>query len=162
MSTPQELQARLWKALDSDRVVMLGLDGAEEGHTRPMTAQVEGEKSPLWFFTSRENQIVKLLRPGQSATATFTSKGHDLFASLQGTLHHHDDRATIDRLWNRFVAAWFEGGKDDPKLALLRFDATTAEIWENESSFLAGMKILLGADPKKDARDKVAHVNLRH
>ena len=27
----------------------------------------------------------------------------------------------IDRLWNPFVAAWFEG-KDDPKLQLLRFD----------------------------------------
>jgi len=30
------------------------------------------------------------------------------------------DRATIDRLWDRFGAAWFEGGKDDPKLALTR------------------------------------------
>jgi len=30
------------------------------------------------------------------------------------------DRATIDRLWDRFGAAWFEGGKDYPKLALTR------------------------------------------
>ena len=161
VSKPRELEGKLWKALGSDRVVMLGLDGAEDGHTRPMTVQVEGEKSPLWVFTSKDNQMVKLLRTAQRATATFTAKGHDLFASLQGTLHHHNDRATIDRLWNRFVAAWYEGGKEDPNLALLRFDATHAEIWENQNSLIAGVKMLLGEDPKKDAHDKVAHVNLR-
>ena len=41
MSSPQELEAKLWKALESDRTVMLGIDGEEGGHTRPMTAIVE-------------------------------------------------------------------------------------------------------------------------
>jgi general stress protein 26 len=159
--TPQELERKFWRALGSDRVVMIGLEGLEHGHTRPMTAQVEGDRSPLWFFTTKDNPMVKLLGQAQRATATFTAKGHDLFASLQGTLHPHDDRATIDRLWNRFVAAWYEGGKDDPNLALLRFDAAQAEIWENENSLMAGVKMLLGADPKKDAREKVASVNLQ-
>ena len=89
MSTPQELQEKLWKSLASDRVVMLGLDGTESGHKRPMTAQTEGDKSPLWFFTAKDNEIVKLLGSAQRATATFTAKGLDLFASLQGSLHLH-------------------------------------------------------------------------
>ena len=67
---------------------------------------------------------------------------------------------TIDRLWNRFVAAWYEGGKDDPKLALLRLDAERAEIWLNESSVFAGAKLLLGIDPKKSYADHVAKVPL--
>jgi hypothetical protein len=71
------------------------------------------------------------------------------------------DRAVIDRLWNRFIAAWFKGGKDDPKLALLRFDAERAEIWIDASSLVAGIKMLFGADPKKDYKDKVAEVELR-
>ena len=37
--------------------------------------------------------------------------------------------AGISAGWNGLVAAWFEGGKDDPKLALLRLDAERAEIW---------------------------------
>ena len=70
------------------------------------------------------------------------------------------DRATIERLWNRFVAAWYEGGKDDPKLVLLRLDAEHAQIWLNDSSFFAGVKLLLGVDPKKDYQKKVAEVSL--
>jgi general stress protein 26 len=91
---------------------------------------------------------------------SFADKGHDLFARINGTLTLANDRAVIDRLWNRFVAAWYEQGKDDPKLALLRFDPHHAEIWENEWSLIAGIKLLLGSDPKEDYADKTAHVRL--
>ena len=69
------------------------------------------------------------------------------------------DPATIERLWNPFVAAWYEG-KDDPKLTLLRLDAEHAEVWLDASSLLAGVKMLLGVDPKKDYADKVRDIDL--
>ncbi|MEO7917443.1 MAG: pyridoxamine 5'-phosphate oxidase family protein [Dokdonella sp.] len=160
MNTPQELEEKFWKALKSDRTVMLGLDGVEDGHSRPMTAQAENEQSPIWFFTSKDNGLVKHLSEGRRAIASFTSKGHDLFASINGSLHLDNDREVIDRLWNPFVAAWYTG-KDDPKLALLRMDAEHAEVWLNESSLLAGVKMALGIDPKEDYKDKVGDVDLR-
>lgn len=160
MADAREMEKRLWKALGSDRTMMLGLDGVEDGHARPMTAQVEEEGPPIWFFTSKDNGLVDRLAEGNRAIATFASKGHDLFATVHGALRIDNDRATIDRLWNPFVAAWFEGGKDDPKLALLRLDAERAEIWLDGSSLVAGVKALLGVDPKKDYEDKVAEVEL--
>lgn len=51
--------------------------------------------------------------------------------------------------------------QDDPKPRLLRLDAEHGEIWLNESSVFAGLEALLGADPKKACRDKVARVDLR-
>jgi len=161
MPTPQELEQKFWKALKSDRTLMLGVDGVEDGHARPMTAQCEGESGPIWFFTSTDNVLVQKLTQGHRAIAAFAAKDHDLFASIRGSLHRDDDRAVIERLWNPFVAAWYEDGKDDPKLALLRLDAEDAEVWLNESSLLAGVKMLLGKDPKQDFKDKVADVDLR-
>jgi general stress protein 26 len=104
---------------------------------------------------------VQKLGRGGRAIATFTSKGHDLFATLHGSLKLDNDRVAIDRLWNRYVAAWYERGKDDPKLALLRLDAERAEIWLDASSLVAGLKMLFGADPKQDYKDKVAEVRLK-
>ena len=160
MTTEQDLQAKFWKALHSDRTMMLGLDGVEDGHARPMTGQAEGDHGPIWFFASKDNGIVQKLASGNRAIATFVDKGHDLFATIHGTLAIDTSRSVIDRLWNPFVAAWYEGGKDDPKLALLRLDAETAEIWLNESTIFAGIKMLLGRDPKADYKDKVAEVTL--
>jgi general stress protein 26 len=161
MPPPKELEAKFWKALKSDMTMMLGLVGAEDGHTRPMTAQIEGERGAIWFFTAKEHALVQNLSRGGRAIATFASKGHDLFATVHGKLSLDNDRATIDRLWNPFIAAWFEGGKDDPKLALLRLDAERAEIWLDGSSVVAGIKMLFGADPKREYKDQVAEVALR-
>jgi general stress protein 26 len=161
MPTPHELEAKFWKALKSDMTMMLGLDGVEDGHARPMTAQVEADRGPIWFFTARDNALVQNLTNGDRAIATFTSKGHDVFATLHGSVRFDNDRAVIDRLWNRYIAAWYEGGKDDPKLALLRLDPERAEIWLDASSLVAGIKMLFGADPKADYKDRVAELRLK-
>ncbi len=161
MTTPQDLEQKLWKALKSDRTMMLGLDGVEDGHTRPMTANIEGESGPIWFFAGKPNVLVDHVATPARVIGAFSSKGHDLFASIKGTLSVDNDRAVIERLWNPFIAAWYEGGKDDPKLALLRLDPDAGQVWADASSLVAGVKMFLGFDPKEDYKDKVAKVDLR-
>ncbi len=161
MATPQELENKFWKAIKSDMTMMIGLDGVEDGHARPMTAQLDGDRGPIWFFTAKDNGVVRKLGQNDRAIATFASKGHDLFATVHGRLSIDNDRRIIDKLRNRWIAAWYEGGKDDPKLVLLRFDAERAEVWLDASSVIAGIKMLFGADPKRDYKDKVAEISLR-
>lgn len=172
MATDAEIRSKFWKALKSDMTMFLGLAEGEDGHARPMTAQLDDElyrdgeyHGPLWFFTATDNNLYQMIQQagaggGQPrAMAHFASKGHDVWATLHGGLSTSRDRATIDRLWNRFVAAWYEG-KDDPKIALIRLDLEDAEIWIDASSLVAGIKMLIGIDPKKDYQDKVAEVKL--
>lgn len=164
MKSEAQIEARFWKTLAGDRTAMLGLTGAGDGHSQPMTAQIlhdEHTRGPIWFFSSKETDLVRALGGSKRAMVHFSSKGHDLFASIQGELTTDDSRAIIDRLWNPFVAAWYEGGKEDPKLQLLRFDPDHAQVWLNENSMLAGVKLLLGRDPKREYGDKVADINLR-
>ena len=157
MTTQLELKTKFWDALDKERTAMLGCSGV---YPKPMTAQVEGGNGPIWFFTSRENDLAEATtRKAQQGLLLFTSKGHDLFATVGGNLRQDNDRKVIDRLWNPFVAAWYTG-KDDPELRLLRFDPGAAEIWLNASSVLAGIKMLIGIDPKRDYKDDVATVRL--
>ncbi len=163
MPTPKEITEKFWKSLHSDRTLMLGVEGAENGHFRPLTAILEHDiGGPIWIFTSQEGAIVKALKNStKRAMAAYSAKGHDIFATVHGTITLDMDREMIDKLWNPFIAAWFEGGKTDPKLALLRFDTERGEIWLNENSLIAGVKMLLGAgDPKEDYKDKVAKVAL--
>jgi general stress protein 26 len=115
---------------------------------------------PIWIFTAKDTDLVKALDGRHRAFGHFASKNHDLFAAVEGDLSTENDPAIIDRLWNPFVAAWFEGGKDDPKLQLLRFEPEEGQIWLNENSLFAGVKMLLGRDPKQDYQDKVAEVRL--
>jgi general stress protein 26 len=168
MSNDAEIKAKFWKALKKDMTMFLGLAEGEDGHARPMTAQPDdddAEGGPLWFFTSTDNHLYTQIGQGgaigggKRAMAHFVSKDHDVWATIHGSLSTSKDRATIDRLWNPFVAAWYEG-KDDPKIALIRLDTENAEIWIDANSAVAGLKMLIGIDPKKDYKDKVAEVSL--
>lgn len=158
MTNPNEFAHDFWKSLKSDMTVMLEADGVD---ARPMTAQLDGDSGPIYFFTSTDTEMAKGLKSAKKSRIAYASKGHDLFAHVHGKISIDNDRAAIDRLWNRFVAAWFEGGKDDPKLTLLRFDPQDAEIWRDASSLVAGVKMFLGmGDPKEDYKDKFAEVKL--
>ena len=159
MADDSQIEARFWKALKSDRIMMLGVDGVEDGFARPMAAQIDEDRSPIWFFASTDNHIVDAVKEGRRAIATFAAKG-ELYASIRGSLTLSEDRAMVDKLWNPQAAAWFGKGKNDPKLRLLRLDAEEAEIWLDGSSLVAGIKSLLGIDPKADHKDYQATVAL--
>ena len=161
MPSQKEIEKKLWSELKSDRTIMLGLENKAGGASQPMTAILEDdERGPVWIFSSSDVDLVQALGVGPSAAvAQFVSKGHGLFASLHGQLQLQNDRATIDRLWNPFIAAWFDG-KDDPKIRLMRLDLDHAHVWLNENSVFAGIKMLFGSDPKKDYKDKTADIAL--
>ena len=131
MADDREIEEKFWKELKSSPFLMLGVEGARDGATQPMTAQFEDqdcEAGVLWIFTANDHEFTAAMGQSNRAIASYTAKGHDLFASLRGTLTIDNDRQTIDRLWNPIVAEWYEG-KDDPKMALVLFDVEYAMVW---------------------------------
>lgn len=124
-----------------------------------MTAQIDGQDGDkqIWFFASRSENLVKGIEQSNRAIATYASKGNDLFASIHGKLVVNNDRAVIERLWNPIIASWFKDGKDDPDLALIRFDADTADVWEASAGATleaAALKMLFNVDPGKEHQDE--------
>ena len=153
--TRVRLEKQLWDELDDSPFVMLGLQGVDDSFTRPMTAQVDDRQ--IYFFAARSEDLVKGLGRSSRAIATYASKGHDLFASIHGTLHLDNNREVIDRLWNPVIASWYRDGKDDPDLALIRFDTERADVWEADTGSTlkaAAMKMFFNVDPGKEHQDE--------
>ena len=140
----QEIAETFLAKLKDSPFVMIGLTDTSD-HSEVMTAQIDEDQSDvLYFFAGRDNRIAG----GGKAMAQFVAKGHDFFACLAGTVSPDNDRAQIEKLWNPQVAAWFPGGKEDPNLALLRFDIANAELWETDVSLTGRVKMLFGGTIK--------------
>jgi len=105
MASDAEIESRFWKELKANPVIILGVDGARDGHGQPMTAFFEGEQGPLFFFTSTDNSLIAALNESHRAMAHYVAKGHDLFATLHGSLSVDRDPANVDRFWNSHIAA---------------------------------------------------------
>jgi general stress protein 26 len=163
MSGDRHIEAKFWDALKDSPFIMLGLDHARDKALQPMTArfeEAERERGAIWFFTARDHDLTRALGQDSEAVASYASKGHSVFASLRGRLVLDNDRRTIDRLWNAVVAEWYEG-KDDPKLALLRFDIADARIWlsDVEGFLKPALNKLFGRQPEAGIKEKVAEVS---
>ena len=164
MADEREIEEKFWSELKDSPFIMLGVEGTRDGATQPMTAIFEDQDRDagiLWIFTAKDHDFTRAMGQSNQGIAAFSAKGHDLFASLRGTLRIDNDRATIDRLWNPVVAQWYEG-KDDPKLALVRFDVGDAKIWLSDvQGFLKpALNKLLGRKPEAGMKEKVAEVSL--
>jgi general stress protein 26 len=163
MADDAEILQQFWGALEDSPFVMLGLDQARGSAMQPMTAQFEDqdrENGCVWFFTAKDHDLTRALGQDNRAVASFVSKGHDLFASLRGRLILDNSRPEIDRLWNPVAAQWYEG-KDDPKMALLRFELDDAKIWQSDiGGFLKpAINKLFGRQPEAGMKEKVAEVS---
>ncbi|MDQ2762897.1 MAG: pyridoxamine 5'-phosphate oxidase family protein [Pseudomonadota bacterium] len=155
MTDPAKIKQDMWTKMSSSPFVMVGLTDSGE-HSEPLTAQLDKDQvDTLFFFIGKDNRLAK----GGKAMAQFVSKGHDFFACLNGTARVDNDFAMIEKLWNNQVEAWFPGGKNDPNLALLRFDIADAELWEADVSLTGKLKMLFGGTIKPSEAGSHAKVS---
>lgn len=110
------------------------LDPDTKLSSRPMTSQQLDEQGNLWFFTSDATDFVRHLSAHPEVNVSFADPDDSLYVSVAGHAELTRDRAKIDELWSPLVAAWFDGGKEDPHLALIKVHIGSAEYWDTHSS----------------------------
>lgn len=55
------------------------------------------------------------------------------YLSIAGSASITKESTLIDQLWNAGAQAWFDGGKDDPWVALIKAHAESAELQSSDS-----------------------------
>jgi general stress protein 26 len=98
--------------------------------SRPMAIKDREFDGDLWFFTEDpSHKTVEVRRDPQVNVALESGKG---WVSLSGEAEVVRDAAKIDELWDTGAEAWFEHGREDPKVALLKVTAHSAEYWATD------------------------------
>lgn len=156
MSDQTEIRKQFWKAMEDSPFVMVGRDNSNAHHL-PMTAQLDKHANhEFWFYHTRDGRLAE----GGPTMVQFTSKGHDVFACVDGVLSEETDPAIIDRFWSKEVEAWYEGGRNDPNLLMLKFKLGNAEIWTADAGIKGMFKLLTGSKVRTDELGKHAEIAL--
>lgn len=98
--------------------------------SRPMATQQMDEQGNLWFFTDSTSGKVDEIRDDQHVNVAFASPEENKYLSISGRASVVRDREKIDALWNSSVEPWFQGGKSDPSVTLIRVHVEAAEYWD--------------------------------
>jgi general stress protein 26 len=95
--------------------------------SRPLAVLDHRFEGTVWFLTPDPSPKVDDIRFDAHVNVAYVDGAS--VVSLAGIASIERDQARIDEFWNPWAEAWFEGGRDDPTVALLRVDVTSAEYW---------------------------------
>ena len=132
MASKDELE-RLGGLIDKARIGIITTVN-DEGRlvSRPMAVKKREFDGDLWFFTEDPSHKTTEVRAHPEVNVALESgKG---WVSLAGTAEVVKDVAKIDELWDTAAEAWFAEGRDDPKVALLKVSAHSAEFWTTDDA----------------------------
>lgn len=106
---------------------------------RPMSIAEIANDGSIWFITGADSSKVDeaLQHPNIMAVMQSTAK----YLSVSGEASLQRDREHVQRLWKDSYKAWFQGGKDDPNIVLIRLEPREAEYWD--SSGWSGLRFAL-------------------
>lgn len=128
MTQTELSQDQVVQTLRDSRFVMLTTalsDGTLLSH--PMTPQQVTDDADVWFFIGLGTDQAQALRGSTHVNIAVSEAGSWL--SVAGRVEFVQDRAKVDELWDDEAAAYYEGGKDDPDLGLIRVDSDSAQYW---------------------------------
>lgn len=128
---------KLYEMIAKVKIAMLTTIESDGGlHSRPMANQEADDNGDLWFFLDKTSSLAETVKSNPKVSLGYSDPGGDNYVSVAGSAELIHDKVVIDEKWSEDVAAWFEGGKDNPNVALIKVNPTEGEFWDTSSNAL--------------------------
>ena len=123
-----DLKSEFWERIAKCNSTMLGIEG--EGRLVAMSPQLDDDlPGEIYFITAKGTDLAKGVADGaKDAKMVVANDDVGLYADIGGTLSKSDDSRALDEVWSFVADAWFEGGKADPDVCLLKFVPKEGEL----------------------------------
>jgi len=122
--------------------------------TRPMTIQDIDDAGNLWFISSASSNKNFEIKHDDDVQLIFAKNSDSHFLSIFGNAVIYKDQAHIDDVWSPVAKAWFEQGKEDPAVTVIKVSPSEAYYWDTKDGKMISMlKIAASAITGKAGND---------
>lgn len=123
---------------------------------RPMSTVKIDDQGYIWFFTKKDGEPASDIRTDDRVQLLYSHHGSSEYLSLYGSAETTTDRKKIEELWSPIMKTWFNEGKEDPSIVLLKVSPSEGHYWDTKSNRLVQMvKIVAGAIAGKPTDDGI-------
>jgi general stress protein 26 len=116
---------------DNKVAMMTTLDKEAEIRSRPMVTTKINDQGVLWFFTTQSSTKAHEIRNYTNVNITYMNSSKEEYVSVSGHAVLVSDKNKIDDLWYDELNDYFENGKANPDIALIRVEPVKAEYWKS-------------------------------
>lgn len=125
----KSMTKEFWDRASNVTAGMLSGDGMTP---RPMAHNLRKGDSALWFITAKQTDVARAAAKGAKAQHILACSHGKIYAAIDGTLSVETSEEILDDVWSPMAAAWFEDGREDDDVCLVRFTPTQAEVWATD------------------------------
>lgn len=120
-----------WSNMNKIHVVLLG---AGDRAPVPMSPLARKEDGAIWFITSADHDSFKAAKAVADADIYLCDSAGHMYGTVKGRLSASQDDDKLDELWSPMAAAWFENGREDDSVRLMKYIPREAEIWATDGT----------------------------
>jgi general stress protein 26 len=130
----QEAIKKLQELVDDIRIGMLCTNLRRQPvSTCPMSTQKVEDDGSIWFFSLRSSDHNRDIAADNRVQLLYANPEKVSFVSVYGTAEILYDRAKIEEYWSPLAKTWFQQGKDDPDLTLIRVKPEESYYWDTKN-----------------------------
>ena len=109
-------------------------DDSKHVHAVPMSRQEVDDHGNIWFIYSALSESFKHLQKDSSVCLLYSDPGSYNFLSIHAQTETTQDQERIDKYWNKMMEGWFEQGRKDVNIRILKVIPHEAHYWDTKSN----------------------------
>lgn len=115
-------------------------------HAWPMTtSEADVASKVIWFIGDKTSDVVKDIQKNAKVGLTYATQDEKNYVSISGNAELSTDKDKLDDLWSPVYNAFFEHGKEDENIQLIKVVPHGAECWLSGSSTVNMFKMAAAA-----------------
>lgn len=124
--------------------------------TRPMSIQKVCDQGNFWFLSASDSSKNQEIIEDSRVQLFINNTSNYEFLSVYGKATISRDRQKIDELWSDIAKAWFNEGKDDPRVTVIKVTPEEGFYWDTKDGKLVSLiKIAASAVTGKTLQEGV-------
>ena len=108
-------------------------------NSRPMTLQEADNEGNLWFISGDTSNKNFEIKDDRRVQLFFMNNSDYQYLSVFGEATIYKDKSTIEDKWSPMAKAWFEDGKDDPDVSIIRVQPKDTYYWDTKAGKLVSL-----------------------
>ena len=115
-------------------------------HSCPMnTTETSIGAKEIWFIGHKPSETVDNIKQNPEVNLAYVTQESDKYLSISGTAELVEDEEKLNELWSVMYNAYFEQGKEDPSVQLIKVVPHGAEYWANGNAITSAVKMAAAA-----------------
>ena len=115
-------------------------------HAWPMTTtETSIGAKEIWFIGDKTSDVVKDIQDNPRVGLSYATQDAKNYVSVSGNAELSDDKDKLDELWSPVDNAFFEQGKEDENVQLIKVVPHGVECWISGSSTVNMFKMAAAA-----------------